>query len=442
MDKIVIFWNTIFVVFSSIIAYYPLKRIVTYRTKSVADYAISLIYLFNCIPVLFDIVLGIPKYRVWYSAFQEVIALESVCLIYNAYILIVLTILSLYARYSTKKLAQIGECNNINQILKRKPAVDIILMLLPISYAFYKTGISAFIGYTTLLSRGVNARTVTVINQLMLISIYIAITWFFASNQNKGKLFLLFAYFFLLIWINGKRYIIVTILEAFLFVYQISRGKEITKEKKGSRINLRIWLPIILIIILAFSGYYILNVKITANTGELLYSNLRIDFGRDDVTKFAINEVLLKKQSILDYPGQTFLSSFLMFVPRVIWPSKPYPHYNYLTAAIFQTSISNIPSGMTPSVFEMSICNFGWAGIIVCILLLVMLCVWTDKQKDLGLKLILLLIITNILSQSLDAAASLILLFVFCIFTRTFTIGGTSLRSFYCIGEKTERFNL
>lgn len=107
-----------------------------------------------------------------------------------------------------------------------------------------------------------------------------------------------------------------------LYLYQMSN---VAEEK---RLNFKIILPVLAVCIVLFSAYYVTNVKITSTT-DTLYSNLRIDFRRDDIAKYVIHKVLINKEEILDYPGQTFLSAIFMLVPCSIRSTKPYPHHGY-----------------------------------------------------------------------------------------------------------------
>ena len=189
---------------------------------------------------------------------------------------------------------------------------------------------------------------------------------------------------------------IVSIGEIIFYLYQM------TKRKTTRRVKLGLIMMFAVVFIVAFSIYYLTTVKVNM-ASDYLYGTLRVDFGRDDVTKYVIKQVLLERKNIIDYPGQTVIADLLMFVPRKIWPAKPYPHYRYLTASILGVRLQNIPAGTTPSLFEMSLCNFGWFGIPITVIFLIMLCKLTDKRNNLSFKVIMLLIFTNLLSQALDA---------------------------------------
>ena len=112
------------------------------------------------------------------------------------------------------------------------------------------------------------------------------------------------------------------------------------------------------------------------------------------------------------------LADIFIFVPRSIWPNKPYPHYRYLTASILGVDISNIPSGTTPSIFEMNICNFSWFGMPITIIVLLILCYLADNTNELREKVVYVLILTNLLTQALDAIMILIPVLVIIIMSK------------------------
>ena len=149
------------------------------------------------------------------------------------------------------------------------------------------------------------------------------------------------------------------------------------------------------------------------NMIDALYLSFRIDFGRDDVTKFVLYKEIIENNPILEYRGETILSTFLFFVPRSIWPNKPFPHYRYLTAALYNTGLLSIPAGMTPSIFEMNIANFGvvFGIVITCCFFPIALRI-ADKEKSVTLKAIYLVLMIGLLTQSMDAMIAVIFLAV------------------------------
>ncbi len=391
------------------------KRIINYKRTSLADYTICLVYVFNCLPVLFDVVLGVPKYVYWYWKFEQIIGDFTLSFIYNAYIVLAMVALGLYAR----KIVPVTPTNSTQVKYPLFKKIFIVLVIVaPLIYIFIKCGFHIFLSYEPLAMRGVNENTRFVFNQMITISIFSYVSVFFRKERKKIEWAVMLFVFFLLIWINGKRYIIVTVLEEIIFMYQLY---QVNLGKKEKRINMKFLVGCICVGIVALSVYYMQNIRIDSSS-NYVYSMLRVDFGRDDVTKYAIDEVLLKGHPILEYPGQSFLSLLLFWIPRAIWPSKPYPHYQYLTASLLDVDLLHIPAGTTPSIFEMGICNFGWFGCIVAIVILILVCYFGDRRPEPNLKLFFLLFITMLLTQAIDFVSILIPFAVIIYFLRKFKI--------------------
>ena len=159
----------------------------------------------------------------------------------------------------------------------------------------------------------------------------------------------------------------------------------LTKSELGEKGRKRVFwiLPIMGIMLIAFSAFYLAVIKPLSNmTFDSVYDMLRVDFGRDDVIKYVIYEEFFEKNHILDYPGQSFFSTLFIFIPRIIWPNKPYSHYQYLTSSILNLPISKLPAGTTPCWYEMTLCNFGYLGYLVGIFGLIIFCYFADTMKQ------------------------------------------------------------
>ena len=82
--------------------------------------------------------------------------------------------------------------------------------------------------------------------------------------------------------------------------------------------------------------------------GSKFTTNMRVDYGRDDVTKMAIYAELYPDElEILEYPFQSFLFTATMYVPREWWSDKPWPYAVYATSALIQIPSQYVGWGMT-----------------------------------------------------------------------------------------------
>jgi hypothetical protein len=124
-----------------------------------------------------------------------------------------------------------------------------------------------------------------------------------------------------------------------------------------------------------------------------VYENSRIDYGRDHDLKAAIFCELSNGEShILEYRGQSFLFYLTMYVPRDLWPGKPWPYQVYLTAHALQTPIGDRGWGITSSFLDESVSNVGWAGLLIGPMVFALLCRICDSSPDLVIKVLGLLV--------------------------------------------------
>ena len=208
-------------------------------------------------------------------------------------------------------------------------------------------------------------------------------------------------------WISGKRYMIALLLLVYLFCFTRSGLEERVRKR------LEIYVPLLFVALVVFSYFYLIVVKPMQDTSfQGIYDVLRVDYGRDDVVKFVIEREFFQKDPILDYRGQTILSEFLTFVPRKIWPNKPYPHYVYLTSEILGVARNKLPSGTTPSWFEMCIANFSWLGFVVGSVAIPYFCKWCDRTKSFLHQMLILIFIMVLITQSMTAYMAILMLLV------------------------------
>ena len=94
---------------------------------------------------------------------------------------------------------------------------------------------------------------------------------------------------------------------------------------------------------------------------------LRGDFARDYTLRHAIYRGRMTESSIVPYRGVTYLFTAVAYVPRVVWPNKPWPANVYFTRDVFNwTSSENIGWNFGFGFLEELVMNFGYMGILGC----------------------------------------------------------------------------
>lgn len=377
------------------------------RDNTVMDYCVLVFYVFNCFPVLLDYIFGIPNYNSWYFRLEEAMNDTNVALIYDIYMLIVLMFFYFYKILNKRSQEEKKE----ESIIKKSHRnILILLCLLPHIYILITGNLTNFLGYESLNSRNIGEISIELINLFNQISIIAFSYLYFCAQNVKCNKLILILYTLSIWWIDGKRYIVLTTLIIYVFLY-IKSGK--------MKFDYKRFIKYAVIGISLFSIFYIIysqdkmkRVYTTSDSEMSFYADFRLNFGRDDVVKFVIKEEFIDKKPILEYRGQSILYDFVMFVPRSLFLNKPYPHYRYLSAAIYDTNIFDIPSGITPSIFEMGIANFSYLGIILTPLIMLGICKLADTRKSIIQQSIYLVIIVNLLTQSLDAAIGFVFILI------------------------------
>ncbi|MBU5331137.1 O-antigen polysaccharide polymerase Wzy [Anaerocolumna aminovalerica] len=398
MDKIL---NWLLAIYSCYLAVISLKKIFK-NPSNLTNYVILLIFVFNSFPVILDLLVGKPMYSIfpWYKNFEIATSVHEVNAIYSFYVILVLFSLHISSVVKNKYNPQYIKVNN-SRIFTGK--LLILFSLLPIIFFIISGLLSGnainMFKYISISSRGFNNFFSSLTSLVELLGILSFTVWFFEKSRNNKQYILLILYYFLIAWINGKRYIVVT--EILLLCYFLLN----TKRDKIKFSKLKIKLLFLGTAVIVFYFIYLINFKLIGDiTSNFLYLTFRIDFGRDDVTKFVIYKEIFEKHKILDFRGQTFLSTLLFFIPRRIWTNKPYPHYRYLTAALYNTGVLNIPSGMTPSIFETSIANLGlFFGILFTPIILVIILRFANNSTSIARKGVYLIFFAALLTQSLDS---------------------------------------
>jgi len=397
--------NLLLVVISSVLFWVSVRRVLSAQSRTLADYAILVIWVFNCLPILLDLTVGPPQYHLypWLVRLATAVESDAVGGAYAAYNLLVLLVLSSYARRAQQR-AHLATRVYADGRFLRNPSL-VIVAAMPFVLVLASGSLEAFADYTS-LGRRISGPMYEVIGASVLIALYAYVCWYFSRSRGAWGKVAALAYFAGIAWIDGKRYIIAVMALMTLYMYMNSA------HAKPFRISRRIAAVMVLGLFGLFYVLYALEFKSVSAGLDSLYLALRIDFGRDDVIKYVLYQELIEKAPIIPYRGATVVSALLLFVPRAIWPVKPYPHYRYLTASMLGTGVLSIPAGMTPSLFEMSLANLGVPmGVILTCVVLVWLCWLGDRSRTVVRSALYLILIVTLLTQSLDAITGLLAVF-------------------------------
>ena len=155
------------------------------------------------------------------------------------------------------------------------------------------------------------------------------------------------------------------------------------------------------------------DTDMRSRQASTFYVNLRIDYGRDAVIKQSIfAELDPGRMQILDHRGQSLIFYGLFWVPRRLWPGKPFPYAVYVTSAIMRTPARDFQWGVTTSVLDEAVANFGWAGLLIGPLIPARVCAIGDRRRSPFVAILTVTIASLLLVLHAAAFIPLILLWI------------------------------
>lgn len=156
------------------------------------------------------------------------------------------------------------------------------------------------------------------------------------------------------------------------------------------------------------------TVDLRSKQASTFYVNLRIDYGRDAVIKQSIyGELHRDRLRILDYRGESLVFYSLFWVPRSMWPGKPFPYATYVTAAMMRAPVKDYRWGVTTSILDEAIANFGWLGLLVGPLVPARVCAIGDRRRSPFAAILTVTVASLFLVLHAAAFIPLILLWIF-----------------------------
>lgn len=380
--------------------FFCINRIVSKNLKSIYFVFVTF-YIFFALPLLLDLLLGLPYYsgQPGFQISQNDFNTNVIYLIYIS----VIPILWLGASRSVKTIHDFPPLNyNLMIIFTLYLTIASPLFLL----LFFPESRNQ-LNYGLVAADGIETGTANIVNTVTFLSVFASLILFLSQRNLILSLFFLTPFPFLAIWLNGKRTIVLILVIGLITAF-IYRGF-----LNGLRsISVTI---LLLTVFIGFSNLYQLKVRDLGKSNQTLeqrYTNIRIDYGRDDVTKMTIFAELNPSEiKILEYRGQSFLFTLLPFIPRNLWAEKPQPYAQYFTSAMLLQPPQTWGWGMTTSLLEEGIANFSWLGMFISPLFILLICTYGDRLQNLLMSLSTVLITSLLLAVQVAAFYPVIVIY-------------------------------
>lgn len=371
-----------------------------YKGKTNAYFFIIPIFMiFYILPDLVDFLIGykFTGVRYGYNLYDSLTSIKT-AIFYNLYITFVLLFFTYLQSRSTRKIINpLQDSTQLVLLYYRKYKYiywlilfsPILLVIITGSFGYYSSYLTRNRANSPELHLYITS--LIVIGHFLaatLITRYIILMRLKQSIQYLIPLILVLFIVFLNSYIHGKRSIVVLFLMMQLVTLFIT--------KAISRKNIAYVVMLMTLFFIFFLNIYEKNIS---DTLIETIKTTRIDFSRDFTLKFVIHNELMNDNSVLPFKGASYLFLLLFFIPRSIYPEKPYPYSVYLTNSILgKFGDDNLYGwGFTSSFAAESISNFGWLGLMFFPLFYYLVISYTQKYNSIILHLIMYLVMVLLL---------------------------------------------
>ncbi|MCH7401710.1 hypothetical protein ACFOUP_01080 [Belliella kenyensis] len=383
---------------------------------SVSYPAVAALFFFYGLPVILDFSFG-PADFSGYKGFSLALDSENAAVYYNLYLSYVCIIFYRYI-IKTEDNYNILNFNLIYHTLYKYRYLLWIMMLTPIIMVFIANNPENYLNYQAVLkfrSEEFKESHALVFRFALLSVVSGAFLIYFIANKNDTSIvFKLVLYLFLLFlafWVDGKRGIF------FKYFFMLLTAGVLVGKIRPKKILRYVFSGLIVLTSIVFA--YGKDFASNSNYSRSLYGALRLNIGRDHTVKYTLYKEFVEGGKILQYRGQSFLFDLLFFVPRSIWPEKPYPYAVYYVSSVLNFPPEPIGWSFTTSILEEMISNFGFIGIFLAPFFLIWICKVGDGSKNLFLKILSIVVVVFFQFTQLAAFMPLFVIFLIIYFKNT-----------------------
>jgi len=375
--------------------------------RSVVLFVFLVFYVLFALPLLLDLAFGIPEYsqepgflyasqdpmvRVLYCAFVDVIPL-------------------IWLRFLKRQKMSTAQTVSALAAVRRLRPILFTVLLSPIAAVMFAPNPLLYLNYAFIVTDQVSTTT-SAYHSLVMSTAYLATmaaAGIIAGARRVWTAFVVVVPFLAIAaWLSGKR-IVVAIAIAMVLAALWLAGRL-------PRRRLAIAFVVATLVVSSFSYLYqsyTRRIGVATALSSDVYENARIDYARDSRVKMVLFAELYPSVSpILEFRGQSALFNLTAWIPRSLWPDKPYPYAVYFTSAMLNSSPVDRGWGMTTSVLDEAIANFSWFGLALGPIVLGLLCRVGDSTNDLLIALLTAIVVSLLLAVELVAFAPLFLLWL------------------------------
>jgi len=374
---------------------------ITSKNRRSASFLVLVFFVFYGVPILLDIVMGVPEYA-FTPGLRYGATSETTNAVYDLFVMSC----PVFWWYTSRSFFPASRYLVVSPG-RRAQRVLYLLLASPLLALVFAPQRGVYLRYAAILGNNLSGESrdyYAIIATLTVISLAAGVGLLLIHRNFVRALFLILPFMALAMWLQGKRSIVAL---GFLLIWTAAWMRGFLTRSRAITFGI--------LCVIAFAGYVAwyeatFRPDAVANSYST-YENSRIDYGRDHDLKSAIFCELDDSDKILDYRGQSMLFDLTMYVPRSVWPDKPWPYPMYLTAYALQiqTQREELETEITTSLLDEAVANFGWAGLLLGPVVFALLCRVCDHSPDPLVKVVGVLLACLFLTVNLSAFMPLML---------------------------------
>lgn len=410
------YWVLAFISIFAIVI--TLKRTLT-GYISAYTFIIPVLIVFYVMPPYLDILMDDkftgPIYSsTIYYALQDL----KTTTIYNYYIAFVMLVFTSFSvKYNkTKSISYSISTHQFLDYFYKWRCMGYIALISPIIVAILSNDPSFYMQYADRPRHESNSlqllapKLVSIFLPVFILLVVTQIRKYKKSNYNPSYLIVIvftLLFIFADIYIHGKRSIVLLFTVLLLLVLLLTN---VVGKKTIAYLGL-----LLFTFFYFYLQFYGKNIE-DAKGFFSIYKGLRIDFSRDYSLKFVIFHEILNDNYVLPYKGASYQFLATFYIPRELWPDKPYPYAVYFTNSAFGDFGGTYLYGwgLTTSFIMEAISNFGVFGLAFFPLFYIIAIHRVEKLKNIFLKIIAYVILMLLLV--LHPMSSVLLIIIFFVF--------------------------
>lgn len=361
--------------------FYIIKKISNKRIN-ILDYCYIAFYLVQVLPIFIEKMLGVDSQLYKYGIIYKAMLDQQTDFYYSAF-LIVCTFLFAICSLTIKSKGRENIKDGIlssrllnNQYIK---IFSFLGMFITIPAIFFAPNIKVYTEYLYLYRNKVAEDSLiliyhyNVMKNLNLIAFCCILYYYSVNKKKENNLWIVFATV-LMTWINQKRTMILFLFIGILIIDMFIKNNRGTKH---------ITTKALFFISIELAYFFIYRYFSGKGSGSSFFENYTLYFSRMANTKLAIYDIL-NGRKMLAFPGESFLYDAFWFVPRNLWPNKPYPYYVYHTAYSFNANRQYLGWGFQTNIWCEFISNVGiFGGAFLAIIFMTIITKISTKSESL-----------------------------------------------------------